>query len=343
MSLPAGISVTTDVVFRYVFSSSGSEKGLRGFINAIQQSSHRPEVEQIEILNPFNLPKIREGKETILDLRARDVNGRQYDIEMQAINKVAFLNRILYYWSRLYSDQLRTGENYLKLQPVISIILTRFDLLQGLPDLHNIFGIRAEKNPHVLLTDDLQIHTLELTEEKWTRFLKDHPLNAEQKRLQNWLDFLLNANKKSEGEMENLIMAADGLDVAYGKLQELSRDQELREIAFAQEKAERDREAELLFAQTAGLEKGIEKGIEKGLRKGLRQGRAEGEKTGMAKTLIANIQNVLHFRFGTTVPPELEGQIQTIQDPDLLQDLFACSLAADGLADVERKVREINR
>lgn len=60
MKAPFEISVTTDIVFRYLFSSKGSEAGLLGFLNAVQQSANRPLVRKIEIKNPFNLPKILE-------------------------------------------------------------------------------------------------------------------------------------------------------------------------------------------------------------------------------------------------------------------------------------------
>ena len=285
-----------------------------------------------------------------LDLKAEDSNGRKYDIEMQTVNKVAFINRILYYWSKIYADQIRAGESYVNLKPVVSIILTRFDLLKELPDLHNVFGIRAEKKPDFILTDDLQIHTLELTPQKWGRFMKDPDLEAAQKLPQNWTDFFLNANCKSEEEMENLILATPGLDVAYDKFQEFTQDDELRELAFAREKAERDREAELLYAQTAGLEKGRREGIRegrlKGIREGVREGRekgiqeglVQGQEKGKAEMLIENIQNILDFRFGKSVSAELKTQFESLTDIPELQELFAFTLSAERLEDICEKV-----
>lgn len=117
---------TTDVVFRYIFSSAGSEDGLLAFINAVQKSANRPLAEKIEVQNPFNLQSFLGDKGSVLDIKAVDINSRTFDIEMQTALHNAFESRILYYWSRLYADQIGSGDDYSFLNPVVSIVLARF-------------------------------------------------------------------------------------------------------------------------------------------------------------------------------------------------------------------------
>ena len=111
------ISATTDIVFQYLFSSAGSEKGLLGFLNAIQMSVHHPVASEVTIKNPFNLQAFLADKQSIVDLKATDSEGRTYDVEMQTIDKKAFEKRILYYWSRLYSEQLFAGGGVFASEP----------------------------------------------------------------------------------------------------------------------------------------------------------------------------------------------------------------------------------
>jgi hypothetical protein len=52
---------------------------------------------------------------------ARDQFGRQFNVEMQMLVDRYFEKRILYYASRLHQQQLHEGDDYLNLQPTISI------------------------------------------------------------------------------------------------------------------------------------------------------------------------------------------------------------------------------
>ncbi|MDO4585337.1 MAG: Rpn family recombination-promoting nuclease/putative transposase, partial [Planctomycetia bacterium] len=252
------LSITSDMVFQYVFSSPGCEPGLLSFINAVQADAHRPLAREVIVKSPFNLQQFLEDKRSILDIKAIDNDNRVYDIEMQTVNKDAFLNRILYYWSRLYCEQIQSGDDYSRLNPVVSIVLTRFVMFPELSDIHNVFNITAEKNPEYILTDDLQIHTLELAPRKLAA------LAEIQEPLRRWLDFLCTANEKTEVEMKVLLTKDRGLEVAYDKFREFTRNDEYRQLALAREKAERDYRAEMSYARKQGLAEGREEGLAEG-------------------------------------------------------------------------------
>ncbi|MDO4575588.1 MAG: Rpn family recombination-promoting nuclease/putative transposase [Planctomycetia bacterium] len=311
------LSITSDMVFQYVFSSPGCEPGLLSFINAVQADAHRPLAREVVVKSPFNPQLFLGGKRSVLDIKAIDDNNRTYDIEMQTVNKDAFLNRILYYWSRLYCEQIQEGDSYTRLNAVVSIVLTRFVLFPKLPDIHNVFYITAEKNPEYILTDDLQIHTLELAPPKLAA------LGEIQEPLRRWLDFLSTANEKTEVDMKVLLTQDGGLKVAYDKFREFTRNDEYRQIALAHEKYQRDRLAEMSLARKEGIALGEEKGRA--------EGRAEGR--------VEAVADLLRLRFPGTFTSEMESKIRQISDLAKLDQLFAAGVKADNVGDLTKWFR----
>jgi len=97
------IRLTSDFVFKYVFGSETSTTILRSFLNAVQTDAGLPAVAEVEIRNPFNPAASYDAKTSVVDVRARDVNGTVYTIEVQALPEVAFRERARYYWAHAYT------------------------------------------------------------------------------------------------------------------------------------------------------------------------------------------------------------------------------------------------
>jgi len=323
---PIKLSAVSDMVFQYTFSSEGSEKCLLPFINAVLESSGRTPVVSVKIENPFNIQKYLNSKKTILDIKVKDANGRAFDIEMQTCNEVGFPERILYYWSQLYVDQIQSGQDYVEIQPVISIVLTRFTLFKELPDLHNVFNIRSEKNRDFVLTPNLEIHTLELTETKWKRFLEGMMLENQteemkkQEALKNWLDYFLHSHRKTEEEMRQLVAETQGMDVAFHKFTDFQKDTYMRDMARAMERTARDERGRLLFAQKEGLEKGL----------------AEGRAEGRAEALVDSISKFYPFVYSEEISPEFQNRLLQIQDCGRLDVIMSAMLARKPLEEVQK-------
>ncbi len=246
--------LTNDVVFSFLMSSSDSEPALQSFINATLADSGRPLTKSVSILHPFSQKTFQTDKLCVFDVKAQDVEGRYFDIEMQTTNKKGFNNRILFYWSRLYSKQLLEGDKYALLNPAISIVVARFMMFPQLEGMHNVFTLASESNPKVIFSDQLQIHSIELPKADFTQ------PSSIQTLLSQWVDFFRNGHEKTEAEMNNLL-ADEGLALAIKKYRALCQDPTLSELAMMQEKAERDRIAELDYALEEGLAKGVEKGL----------------------------------------------------------------------------------
>ena len=170
-----------DCFVRYFFTDKGGEKVLLDFINAVMISADMKTFKAVEILNPFNLKKHYNDKETIVDVKCITKNGTVVIIEVQLSGNSRFPERILYYWSANYSKLLKKGEEYEDLTPVISINLLNFNLNKKNSNVHSCYMIYDTKNKN-LLTDHLQIHIIELKKFKF----KDNDLK---KDLNYWLGF----------------------------------------------------------------------------------------------------------------------------------------------------------
>ena len=102
-----------------------------------------------------------DDKLSILDIKARDDRGRLFNLEMQMVAGRSMAQRFVYYWAQLYRQQLAAGDSYDRLRPTISMCFVNGRLFPDPPLYHRVFRLWDEKT-QLILTDDLEIHLLEL-------------------------------------------------------------------------------------------------------------------------------------------------------------------------------------
>ena len=97
--------------------------------------------EQVEIIDiktdstiTRKYPNDKAGR---LDLKTKFKDGTICQIEMQMSDEKDTVKRILYYWSKTYSKQLKRGEFYKDLKKTIGIIITNYEVkeLKEIEDL----------------------------------------------------------------------------------------------------------------------------------------------------------------------------------------------------------------
>jgi predicted transposase/invertase (TIGR01784 family) len=179
------INPKTDFAFKRIFGSEQSREVLIDFLDAVLYGS-RGLIADLEILNPWLAPRIRGMKDTFLDVRARLNDGREVIIEMQVLNVEGFEKRILYNAAKTYSSQLRSGENYLDLHPVIALTLTDFVMFESCPGYLSRFVLRERDYLMDYPVEDLELAFIELP-----KFEK--PLEQLDGRLEQWLYFIKHA------------------------------------------------------------------------------------------------------------------------------------------------------
>ena len=94
---------------------------------------------------------------------AEDDEGKKYDIEVQTSKYSAYKLRTLHYWARKYAGQIKSGEHYPELKPVISINIMGYKLIKETDKYHTCFQIREKDNRDIVLTDVFEMHFIELS------------------------------------------------------------------------------------------------------------------------------------------------------------------------------------
>ncbi|MCL1865833.1 MAG: Rpn family recombination-promoting nuclease/putative transposase [Oscillospiraceae bacterium] len=117
------------------------------------------EIEEFVILNGEIIPETVDKKFCRLDIHLK-VNGQYIDIEMQISDKGNFAERLLVYWSKVFSGALDSGEDYAVVPKAILISFIDFNLFEC-REYHSEF-VCMEKHRYELLTDKMSIFVFEL-------------------------------------------------------------------------------------------------------------------------------------------------------------------------------------
>lgn len=94
------VDVTNDVAFRKIFGNENRKEVLISFLNAVLLLQNEKKIVSVDILTPYQLPELKGGKVTIVDVKAKDQNNKNYIVEMQIAEVDGFDKRVLYYASK---------------------------------------------------------------------------------------------------------------------------------------------------------------------------------------------------------------------------------------------------
>lgn len=108
-----------DLTFKKIFA--GHPDLLISLLNALLPLKRNQQIKSIEYLPTELVPVDPLHKDTIVDVRCRDVEGRQIVVEMQMAWTDAFKQRVLFNASKAYVSQAEMGCKYEDLQPVYSL------------------------------------------------------------------------------------------------------------------------------------------------------------------------------------------------------------------------------
>lgn len=257
------IKLKLDVIFKAMFGRKGSEGILSDFLSRLLEIP-RQSIQRIIMDNVELMPDNFADKFCRVDLKMQ-VDERLINIELQINNEVNFRERTLYYWSRMYGSELKSGEDYTNLKETICINIVNFNLFDC-SEFHSHFKV-MEKNRHELLTDKFGIHFFELKK------IGKHPNKDNPMEL--WLQ-LINAETEEELYMlENTNVQE--ISNAIFVLRELNADENMRRIAEMREKALHDEANAINSAEE----------------KGRKKGRAEGRSEGAIDKAVKVVKNLL--------------------------------------------------
>ena len=174
------IDPTVDCVFKAILGSNHHRGLLINFINAMLGFTAEDRVASVVLRNPFSLKQHLKDKLSVVDVKAIDQQGREFQIEIQVANHSALPERMLYNWSSIFTASLKEGKAYTSLQPVISIWLLVESLFPKIDRVHLSFGVYSPK-AEIYLSEHCGIHVLQL--KKW---LADDKITNDKER---WIGF----------------------------------------------------------------------------------------------------------------------------------------------------------
>jgi predicted transposase/invertase (TIGR01784 family) len=266
-----------DFAFKKLFASPENKDLLISFINSMLSKDEQ--ISDIELKNPYNIANYRKGKMTILDIKAVDTKGVWYDIEMQLAEQSFYDKRAFYYWAKVYSDQIESGDDFETLRKTIAINILDFNYIDE-EDFHNVYKVFNEKSKKEF-SNIFEMHFVELN-----KFKKDY--KSLSSTLDRWVTFLNRAYEIDVNKIPEELALDKEVKRAIEKLDIMYLDSEEREIYENDLKAMRDYKAELKTAERKGREEGIERGREEGIKQLILKQYAKG----LSVEYIADINDI---------------------------------------------------
>ena len=119
------VKAKLDIIFKKLFEDKNNEDLLHDFLSSMLEIPYE-DIKHIVVENSEILPESISGKFSRLDIRMT-VDNRLVNCEMQIAKENAFRDRSLFYWSKLYSGDLKSGDEYDKLKQSFSINIINFN------------------------------------------------------------------------------------------------------------------------------------------------------------------------------------------------------------------------
>ena len=279
MTEPILLLPKVDFVFKRIFGNEKHPNVLISFLNAVLNPVDP--IKAITLKDTTIEKESLESKFSRLDVKATTDKGEEINIEIQIKDEKNMIQRSLYYWSRMYYEQLKKGDIYDKLSRTICINLLDFNLLPC-DKFHSVYRLK-ECQTNEELTDLEEIHFIELKKMKSVNNIEE--INSQ---LEEWIYFINQPESELVRELER---KNEDLKEAKEELIRLSGDEETRKRYEKRMDTLRNERSALKSAEEKGIQKGLQKGLHKGLQQGLQKGLEQGakqEKLEIAKKLIQN-------------------------------------------------------
>ena len=275
-----------DLTFKKVF---GEHKELLiSFLNALLPLPDDKEIVTLEYLPSEMVPVNPDKKDTIVDVRCKDRDGRQFIVEMQMYWTNAFKQRALLNTCKAFSLPADRGEKYSELKPVYTLSLVNDIAFPELPDdFYHCYMMTHSKYREYTI-DDIEMIFVELPKFKANTVL-------DKKMAVLWLRFLTEINEHTV-EVDKELLMDDNVAKAVSLVEESAyNDAELRAIVRAIDRywdsVSRERTAlseKYLLGEAKGRAEGLAEGMKEGIIKTAKNMKAEGLPT----SLIAKMTGV---------------------------------------------------
>ena len=266
---------TVDFCFKELMKNP---KVRKGFVAAILGKS--PEtVSRTTVIDTELRKESEDDKLGILDVLVELEDGGRMNMEMQVPYFEYWANRVLFYVSKIYTGQIKKGDDYEKLQKCIHVsILDFIHFPQDQRCYRKITFCDVETGEQY--TDLMELHVLELK--------KLPPEDQNEEGVIRWMRFL---GGKSRKEFEDMAEKDEYIREAYEDLKKLSLDEQKRLEYEVRQKAIRDYNSQMKSAERRGEKRGIELGEKRGIEIGEKRGIEIGTQSTLKRLVRANAES----------------------------------------------------
>ena len=257
-----------DVVFQSLFSKK-NEKITKAFAEAMLDEK----VKKITINDDKELFREKpEDKLGILDLELDINDSEKVDVEIQLVDRSNIQERLLFYFSKLYYNEVKKGDDYKKAKRVVMVAILDYDLdlTKEIKRMETKWKLREENAKDLVLTDKIEIAIIELSKVR-----AEYEKNKQNKKAQ-WALFINDPNTR---EVEEIMKENEDIEEAVVTVHKMTEDEKMRRLADLREKAIMDEKA----IRRKGYEDGRDAGYEDGMAKGMAKGIEEEKKKNLQK------------------------------------------------------------
>ena len=265
-------SPVTDITFRKVF---GEHIDLTAsLLNAFLPLGEGRVITDLKYVTHELMPETPTRKNSLVDVRCEDSDGRTFLVEMQINWDTDFMQRVVFNTSKAYVKQLDRGKKFELLQPVYSLNFVNGDLHKGLSEWYHPYQLVHLYHTNRVI-EGLKIVFAEM--EKYQKL----PVKGNTK-MDLWMRFFTEMTEKTRRPAPELLADPD-IAKAIEQLEIINYTE------AEMEQYERYWDSVSVEAtwkhigHRDGLKEGMEKGIEQGREEGIEKGRVEGIEQGRAE------------------------------------------------------------
>ncbi len=254
-----------DFCFKKIFGSEKNKDILIHFLNDMITFPDKGRIQEVTFLKPVQDPETAAQKTSLVDILCKDEKGLNYIVEMQVAKDKGFAKRAQYYASKVYTTQMKIGQEFVELKEVIFLAIVDFIMFPKK---------EAYKSDHIILDKDSFEHDLKdfsFSFLELPKFEKDitHLSTA----IEKWAYFFKHAQETSEDELKKLTGTDFIIERAYEELNRFNWNEV--ELATYDQADLQERVYRGALAQKfdEGFDEGVLEGKAEGITEGIQQER----------------------------------------------------------------------
>ena len=269
------------------------------------------EIREVRLENTLLRRRGRWEKQGILDVRLLLNNDRRINIELQIREVPDWDKRSLFYLSKMYSEEGRTGEDYVRLKKciVICVLGFRWDTRPG---YHKVYYLRDQDGQ--LYSDQFEIHVIELNKE----------LTGD--RLDDWIRLF---RVESMEELKMLQSKNPGVVEAVKEVMTMNLGRRLRALYEEHMRIKRDR----LYLRNIAIAEGRAEGLAMGRTEGRAAGLAEGELRRSRQVILELLEDL------GEIPKDICSRIHNEEDTEILYRWHKAAAKVESFADFRERMK----